>query len=194
MPPSCLTLYCICSLSTFGLFALLGRQLSPAIVFTSLALFNVLLAPLNSFPWVINGVVEALVSLRRLEGFLLASNSHSHSTGSSSSRSNSSSSSGGSSGKQQVPQRFAVSIENGSFLAEGSGGPRDTSAAPMLSEISLHVPVGAMVVVTGEVGSGKSLLLQAVLGELGALQGSVQVHGTLAYVAQDPWTMQGTIR
>jgi ATP-binding cassette subfamily C (CFTR/MRP) protein 10 len=43
------------SLTTFGLFALLGQQLTPAIVFTSLALFNVLLAPINAFPWVING-------------------------------------------------------------------------------------------------------------------------------------------
>ena len=43
-----------------------GHQLTAPIVFTSLALFNVLIAPLNSFPWVINGVVEAAVSLRRL--------------------------------------------------------------------------------------------------------------------------------
>ena len=43
------------SLVTFGLYALMGRQLTPQVVFTSLALFNVLLAPLNSFPWVING-------------------------------------------------------------------------------------------------------------------------------------------
>lgn len=43
------------SLATFGLYALMGRQLTPPVVFTSLALFNVLLAPINAFPWVING-------------------------------------------------------------------------------------------------------------------------------------------
>ncbi len=37
------------------------------VVFTSLALFSVLIAPLNSFPWVINGCVEAAVSVRRLQ-------------------------------------------------------------------------------------------------------------------------------
>jgi hypothetical protein len=41
------------------------------VVFTSLALFNVLIAPLNAFPWVVNGVVEALVSLRRIQTYLL---------------------------------------------------------------------------------------------------------------------------
>lgn len=60
------------SVLTFGLMALLGQPLTPSVVFTSLALFNVLIAPLNAFPWVINGVVEALVSIQRLEVFLRA--------------------------------------------------------------------------------------------------------------------------
>lgn len=43
------------SLGTFGLYALMGKELTAQAVFTSLALFNVLLGPINSFPWVING-------------------------------------------------------------------------------------------------------------------------------------------
>ena len=39
-------------------------------VFTSLALFNMLISPLNSFPWVINGMVQAWVSLKRLQLYL----------------------------------------------------------------------------------------------------------------------------
>ena len=58
------------SLFTFGLFVLLGHKLTAEVVFTSLALFNVLISPLNSFPWVLNGLVEAAVSVRRLRGFL----------------------------------------------------------------------------------------------------------------------------
>ena len=60
------------SLFTFGLFVLLGHRLTAEVVFTSLALFNVLISPLNSFPWVLNGLVEAVVSVRRLQGFLSA--------------------------------------------------------------------------------------------------------------------------
>jgi ATPase subunit of ABC transporter with duplicated ATPase domains len=43
----------------------------PSVVFTCLALFNVLIAPLNAFPWVVNGVVEAFVSLHRIQAYLL---------------------------------------------------------------------------------------------------------------------------
>lgn len=43
-------------------------------MFTSLALVNLLIMPLNAFPWVLNGLVEALVSLRRLEKFFDLSN------------------------------------------------------------------------------------------------------------------------
>lgn len=57
------------SILTFSLFVLLGHALTAEVVFTSLALFGVLIAPLNSFPWVINGCVEAVVSVRRLERY-----------------------------------------------------------------------------------------------------------------------------
>ena len=46
------------SLGTFGLFVLLGKDLTAQVAFTSLALFSVLLGPINSFPWVINGYVN----------------------------------------------------------------------------------------------------------------------------------------
>jgi ATP-binding cassette subfamily C (CFTR/MRP) protein 10 len=39
-------------------------------VFTSLALFALLISPLNSFPWVINGLVESHVSLKRVQRFI----------------------------------------------------------------------------------------------------------------------------
>ena len=39
-------------------------------VFTSMALFNILISPLNAFPWVINGLMEAWVSTKRIQAFL----------------------------------------------------------------------------------------------------------------------------
>ena len=54
------------ALATFALYVALGHELTAPVVFTALALFGVLIAPLNSFPWVLQGVVEASVSLRRL--------------------------------------------------------------------------------------------------------------------------------
>ena len=39
-------------------------------MFTSVALFNMLISPLNAFPWVLNGLVESWVSLKRVQKFL----------------------------------------------------------------------------------------------------------------------------
>lgn len=39
-------------------------------MFTSVALFNMLISPLNAFPWVLNGLVEAWVSIKRVQAFL----------------------------------------------------------------------------------------------------------------------------
>ena len=39
-------------------------------MFTSVALFSILISPLNAFPWVINGLVEAWVSTKRVQAFL----------------------------------------------------------------------------------------------------------------------------
>jgi len=39
-------------------------------VFTVVALINMLISPLNAFPWVVNGLMEAWVSLDRLEKFI----------------------------------------------------------------------------------------------------------------------------
>ena len=42
----------------------------PMQVFTALALVGMLILPLNSFPWVLNGTLEAKVSLDRIQHFL----------------------------------------------------------------------------------------------------------------------------
>ena len=49
---------------------MLGNTLAAANVFTAVALFTMLTGPLNAFPWVINGVVEAAVSIRRVSEYL----------------------------------------------------------------------------------------------------------------------------
>ncbi|KAG0729444.1 Multidrug resistance-associated protein 7 [Chionoecetes opilio] len=54
-------------IAAFTTYTLTGNNLDAASVFTAVALFNLLIMPLNAFPWVINGLVEARVSLRRVQ-------------------------------------------------------------------------------------------------------------------------------
>jgi ABC-type multidrug transport system ATPase subunit len=48
--------------------------------------------------------------------------------------------------------------------------------------------------VVGRVGAGKSSFLQSILGDLWKIQGQVEVHGSVAYVAQQSWIMNATVR
>ncbi|GFP81215.1 ABC transporter c family member 2 [Phtheirospermum japonicum] len=57
---------------SFGMFTFLGGDLTPSRAFTSLSLFAVLRMPLNMLPNLITQVVNANVSLQRLEELLLA--------------------------------------------------------------------------------------------------------------------------
>ena len=68
------------------------------------------------------------------------------------------------------------------------------SSAAALRDISLQAASGALVAVVGPVGCGKSSLLLAILGELRRTSGSQVVRGSVAYCAQQPWIVAGTLR
>ncbi|XP_044059122.1 multidrug resistance-associated protein 5 isoform X3 [Siniperca chuatsi] len=60
--------------------------------------------------------------------------------------------------------------------------------------INLSVEQGKLVGVCGSVGSGKTSLISAILGQMTLLEGSVAVRGRLAYVAQQAWILNATLR
>ena len=63
-----------------------------------------------------------------------------------------------------------------------------------LDEISLTASSGKLVAIIGPVGSGKSSIIQAVLGEFPISQGSVNINGTISYSPQEAWVFSGTVR
>ncbi|XP_021717121.1 ABC transporter C family member 13-like isoform X2 [Chenopodium quinoa] len=174
------------SLCTFGLYTLMGHQLDAATVFTCVALFNTLISPLNSFPWVINGLVDAFISTRRLSRFL-ACPEHSLSRGKSS---------------LLYPTCLSVHIDDAledkaitfhdaSFSWSNEHIIKDSFR---LDNVNLSLPKDSFVVIVGEVGSGKSSLLNSMLGEMNIIEGWVHLNGSTAYVPQVPWILSGTIR
>lgn len=46
----------------------------------------------------------------------------------------------------------------------------------------------------GSVGTGKSTLLQVILGELELDAGSLTVTGMVSYASQEPWLFEGSVR
>ena len=63
-----------------------------------------------------------------------------------------------------------------------------------LKNVTLNVCKGEILAITGPVGSGKSSLLTAVLGEIPVREGTISYYGKVAYVPQIPWVFSGTVR
>ncbi|XP_078474764.1 multidrug resistance-associated protein 1-like [Lampetra planeri] len=175
---SALSIFCwacapfLVALTTFGVYVSVDVRnvLSAEKAFVSLSLFNILRFPLNLLPLVISNLVQASVSLKRLQAFL----SHEELDPSNVERNN-------------VEPGVSISITNGTFKW-------DRCDAPVLHNIALRVPEGSLVAVVGDVGSGKSSLISAILGEMELVEGRVSVRGSVAYVPQQAWIQSGTIR
>ncbi|XP_027548439.1 multidrug resistance-associated protein 1-like isoform X3 [Neopelma chrysocephalum] len=171
---SLLTLTCIpfmVSLATFGIFFHLDKDnvLTATKVFTSISLFNILRQPLFDLPSVISAVAQTKVSLSRLEDFLFAEDLNPEDV------------------STNYSGNHAVGFIGASFRWEKNG-------LPILKNLSVSIPEGSLVAVVGQVGSGKSSFLSAVLGEMEKLEGTVQRRGSVAYVSQQAWIQNDSLQ
>ncbi|VDL99366.1 unnamed protein product [Schistocephalus solidus] len=60
--------------------------------------------------------------------------------------------------------------------------------------MTIYFPEGQSTAIVGRVGSGKSSLLNALLGNMERISGRVNIKGSIAYVAQQAWIFNGTLR
>jgi ABC-type Mn2+/Zn2+ transport system ATPase subunit len=56
-----------------------------------------------------------------------------------------------------------------------------------LKQIDFNVPRGQLLAIVGTIGSGKTSLLQGLIGGMRKTKGSVRFGGSLAYCAQSAW-------
>ncbi|CAB3400919.1 unnamed protein product [Caenorhabditis bovis] len=158
---------------TFGLYVLWDPEnnvLTPQVTFVALALFNILRFPLGIFSLVVSQAIQCSASNTRIKEFFASEEMNPQNT----------IAYGGSDS--------AVKITNGTF----SWGNNDEEKA--LKNINLDIKRGQLVAIVGRVGSGKSSLLHALLGEMRKLEGSVQIGGSVAYVPQQAWIQNMTLR
>ncbi|KAJ7321461.1 Multidrug resistance-associated protein 7 [Desmophyllum pertusum] len=186
----------IISILTFTTYALLGNKLTAAKVFTSVALFNMLISPLNAFPWVLNGLMEAWVSVQRIQAFLSLDNLDLTGYYQQLDRSD----------KGNMSKPPEVLIQNGHFSWRQQEEPgeeepdeeqRVFSTAGELTNIDFCVETGQLIGVIGKVGSGKSSLLAAITAEMGKRLGEVfirKLERGFGLAAQEPWIQHGTVK
>uniref|UniRef100_A0A3Q1HRQ0 ATP-binding cassette, sub-family C (CFTR/MRP), member 3 n=1 Tax=Anabas testudineus TaxID=64144 RepID=A0A3Q1HRQ0_ANATE len=160
------------ALTTFAVYVYVDEThvLDAEKAFVSLSLFNILRFPLNMLPQVISSIVQASVSLKRVQGFL----SHDELDPNSVDRKN-------------TATEYSVTVVNGKF----TWAKEDP---PVLHNINMMVPQGSLLAVVGHVGCGKSSLISALLGEMEKLEGDISIRGSVAYVPQQAWIQNATLR
>lgn len=65
---------------------------------------------------------------------------------------------------------------------------------PTLSNITLELKKNSCVAIVGQVGSGKSSLLSAFIGDMNKVHGDVNVSGSIAYVPQVAWIQNAPLK
>ncbi|XP_068143958.1 ATP-binding cassette sub-family C member 10 [Drosophila tropicalis] len=172
-------------LLTFGVSVLMGQQLIASTTYTSVALLYMLIGPLNAFPWVLNGLIEAWVSIKRVQQLL------------------------------NVPDLDYSSYYNPIIKGTGRGGDGEAPSVLQmkgasfahdqdenhsgfkLENINVDIKAGQLICIEGPVGGGKSSFLAAIVASNRLLDGEFCVQELttgFGYVSQTPWLQRGTIR
>lgn len=138
------------------------------VAFPALQLFTMLGNNLRDIPGLITMLLNAKIAVDRIEDFMHEPDKLSSSDSWSS-------------------DGASLLLQNASFAWPGSPNH-------VLHDISLTFPLG-LTVICGEVAAGKTALLQALLGELDMLHGTVNVpNEMIGYCNQMPWLQSMSIR
>ncbi|KAF9019789.1 multidrug resistance-associated ABC transporter [Hymenopellis radicata] len=208
---------------SFITYALTNHDLNVAIIFSSLQFLNIIRAPLVYLPFVLAFLSDAMVAFGRISTFLTAeelANAYSIEEESKHAVRVDGNFTWESAGPSQGPkfERSVTAKANKPRAAKGAKAKKDevlptTTGAGNDSEekskddetsleekpfelrdLHLAVPKGSFVAIVGRVGSGKSSILQALIGEMRRLDGEVVFGGSVSYVPQVPWIRNTTLR
>ncbi|RKO99373.1 hypothetical protein CXG81DRAFT_14602 [Caulochytrium protostelioides] len=135
-------------------------------VFVILSVLNTLRYPFLNLPLAVRSTTGAQISLARLNTYFKSVE------------------------LQPIPKtpspphdpRVAFSIQAGVFQWEGT-------EKPAVSNVNIEARRGEIIAVIGDVGSGKSSLLGAILGQCTLKSGSIAIHGSTSYVPQEAWIL-----
>lgn len=70
----------------------------------------------------------------------------------------------------------------------------NTEPVVCIPSISIQVKKGDMLCVLGKIGTGKTALIQSLIGQMSILKGAVALKGSIAYSSQEPWLQFLSVR
>lgn len=198
---------------SFIVYSLTGHELRAATIFSSLQLFNVIQAPMSELPMVITALADAHVAIVRISKILMAEEQphgliinreqeyglqvfgdFAYETATPPDQNDrgrvdlykKASKAARKTAKEPNPEK-GVSLENNK--------DKEKEDIPFsLKDIDLRIPRGALVCIFGRIGSGKSALLEGILGEMRQTRGHVLFGGDVSLVTQTPWIQNASVR
>ncbi|XP_054161113.1 multidrug resistance-associated protein 1-like [Oppia nitens] len=160
------------SLTTFGIFIAINSSatMSAQKLFVSIVLLRNIQSALQNIPSNISRLILVIISVKRLNKFFNLPEITNYLT-------------------NYTDNDHVVCIDNASFAWS-------SNEDAILNDINLKITDGMFVAIIGKVGSAKSSLLSALLGEMDILSGRVNIrHGvSIAYVPQQPWIINKTLK
>ncbi|KAJ5633754.1 P-loop containing nucleoside triphosphate hydrolase protein [Penicillium herquei] len=154
------------------------NQMSSSVIFPMIELLPHLQGTLGFVPVVFQDYFAARANAKRMEMFLRAPELQRN---------------------VDASPTSSVSFQDASFAwpSDEAKKPDDSSRRFILQDVNLEFPVGELSVIHGETGSGKSLLLAAIIGEIDIFSGSIAAPSSnqpVAFVSQTPWLQNATVR
>ncbi|XP_054154950.1 ATP-binding cassette sub-family C member 2-like [Oppia nitens] len=183
----------LAQLATFGTFTALqgGDKINAQRIFVSVSLFNLLNISIVILPFALNSFSLIYVSLKRIDDFLKLPEHYNYVT-------------------NNYNKQYAVSVNMATLSWIGSQNDLQTTTTTTninttttnntndnaLTDINLDIGKGMFVAVVGGVGSGKSSLMSALIGDMELIGGSINIAQghSLAYVPQQAWIQNATLK
>ena len=172
-------------------YTIINKSLSPSVAFTTIAVLASIEFTLAIIPELSTDAIDAWVSLNRIEKYMNAPEK-----------------------VECTTPANAISLENAA-IAWPADEDQTEADRFVLRNVNVAFPNKELSVISGKTGSGKSLMLAAILGEVDKLSGSIKVprappvqerydikatrgnwiiDSSIAFVAQIPWIESATIK
>lgn len=148
------------------------------IVFSMAQFFNILqLTAAIYYPMAVSFGAEALVSITRIQEYLTVEEQDNVTVG-----------------LHKIERTETVKDEPEVSIRNVTAVWDINSETKTLKDVSINIKSGDLCAIIGSVGSGKSSLLQLLLGELPIYSGEVYISDSISYASQEPWLFTGTVR
>lgn len=168
------------SIFAFIMYSALHPHMDIANLFTAVTYFALLQGPLYTIPQALASLTNVVNALQRLAPVFEAEQRSTESS-------------------IDPTLDIAISVRHASFQWEAvdESPPEkgaNSAAAFTIRDLNLEVPRGSLVAIIGPVGSGKSSILQGMLGEMSTIDGDVKFGGRTSYCQQSAWIQNATLR